>query len=114
MSNPFPSFSHNKSPNLTFRESHREEEGSKFTLEAANWPKKSPLGTPASECLWHLSFFWMAVAFICSFYSPDETSDISNSAVAGYTFIGKLFADFPVGTFLLHILWGLRNLEVES
>lgn len=55
----------------------------------------------------------MAVEFIYSFYSPDETSDISNSAEAGYTFIEKLFADFPVGTFLLHILWGMINLEVE-
>lgn len=27
---------------------------------------------------------------------------------------GKAFCWFPVGTFLLHILWGLINLEVES
>lgn len=53
-------------------------------------------------------------SFICSFYSPEETSAISNSAEADDTFIGKLFADFPVGTFLLHILWGMTNLEVDS
>lgn len=53
-------------------------------------------------------------SFICSFYSPKETSAISNSAETGDTFIGKLYADFPVGTFLLHILGGMTNLEVES
>lgn len=53
-------------------------------------------------------------SFICRFYSPEETSAISNSAEAGDTFIGKLCADFPVGTFLLHILGGMTNLEVES
>jgi hypothetical protein len=55
----------------------------------------------------------MAVSFICRFYSPDETSDISNSAEAGYTFIGKLFSDFSVDTFLLHILWDMINVEVD-